>query len=240
MPQYTLLLKNGHTIDPANKIDAPMDVAIADGKIAAVAPDIASAEAAQTIDASGLIITPGLIDMPQNEAHVGAGAIGDAHALADGIVHQRVKPMVHREVAVEIDSPEQSQQAPGAEVGTQQIADAVGLHRVIVQFRTGEVGEREVDPHICGQRCGPQCRSHVGIGEATLIRQRRDQVDRGIGAGEQRRPQYRLPDHFVAVGISGDQDGLARLQRHVVAHQHVRRAGHRGGHGVAPSRTRSR
>jgi len=50
--------------------------------------------------------------LPQNEAHVGAGAIGDAHALADGIVHQRVKPMVHREVAVEIDSPEQSQQAP--------------------------------------------------------------------------------------------------------------------------------
>ena len=39
-PQYDLLLKGGHVIDPANKLDAVMDVAISKDKIAAVAKDI--------------------------------------------------------------------------------------------------------------------------------------------------------------------------------------------------------
>lgn len=61
--QYDLLLKGGHLIDPKNEINRPMDVAITDSKIAAVASGIGSDQAARVIDVSGLYITPGLIDM---------------------------------------------------------------------------------------------------------------------------------------------------------------------------------
>jgi len=58
-----LHIKNGRVIDPANNIDASHDVFIADGKIASIgkAPDGFGAD--QTIDASGLIISPGLVDL---------------------------------------------------------------------------------------------------------------------------------------------------------------------------------
>ena len=51
-PRYDLLLKGGHMIDPANGIDAMMDVAVAAGKIAAVEKDIAPSEAGKVVDAS--------------------------------------------------------------------------------------------------------------------------------------------------------------------------------------------
>lgn len=63
-----LLLKGGHVIDPANGINAPMDVAIANGKILEVSPEIAPDRARRVIDVSGLYVTPGLIDM---HAHFG-------------------------------------------------------------------------------------------------------------------------------------------------------------------------
>ena len=62
-PSYDLLLKGGHVIDPKNKIDAVMDVAVANGKIAAVGANIPAAQAKQTVAASGFIVTPGLIDI---------------------------------------------------------------------------------------------------------------------------------------------------------------------------------
>ncbi|MEX2657137.1 MAG: amidohydrolase/deacetylase family metallohydrolase [Balneolales bacterium] len=60
---YDMLLKGGHVIDPGNGIDAPMDVAIADGKIAQVAEDIPASGAGQVVDAAGYYITPGLLDI---------------------------------------------------------------------------------------------------------------------------------------------------------------------------------
>src|SRR5690348_8182986 len=66
-PAYDLLLKGGHVIDPKNNIDAVMDVAISKGRIARVAANIPSAQAAKTADVSGLYVTPGLIDL---HAHV--------------------------------------------------------------------------------------------------------------------------------------------------------------------------
>ena len=85
--RYQILLKGGHVIDPRNQVDAVMDVAIAGGKIAAVAADINPSEASIVVDVSGLYVTPGLID-----AHVhlfattgmkGAWA-GDSSVLPDG------------------------------------------------------------------------------------------------------------------------------------------------------------
>ena len=58
-----LLLKGGRLIDPASGIDAPKDVAFADGKVAAVEDDIPVERAARVVDAGGCIVAPGLIDL---------------------------------------------------------------------------------------------------------------------------------------------------------------------------------
>ncbi len=64
---YDALLKGGRVIDPLHKIDALLDVAIKDGKIAAVQKNIDAKTATKTISVNGLFVTPGLIDM---HAHV--------------------------------------------------------------------------------------------------------------------------------------------------------------------------
>ena len=60
---YDLLLQGGRVIDPKNAIDARMDVAIANGRIARVAAAIPASEARRVINVSGLLVTPGLIDI---------------------------------------------------------------------------------------------------------------------------------------------------------------------------------
>ena len=57
-----LLIRNGHVIDPKNNIDAVMDVAIQGNKIVQVAKNI-SQDAKTVVDATGLYVTPGLIDL---------------------------------------------------------------------------------------------------------------------------------------------------------------------------------
>jgi len=57
-----LLIRNGRVIDPASGTDGRLDVLIVDGRIADVRAGI-RAEAARTIDASGLVVAPGFIDM---------------------------------------------------------------------------------------------------------------------------------------------------------------------------------
>jgi dihydroorotase len=66
-PVYDLLLKSGHVVDPKNRISRVMDVAVAGGRIARVAPDIPASQARKTLDLRGLYVTPGLIDL---HAHV--------------------------------------------------------------------------------------------------------------------------------------------------------------------------
>jgi dihydroorotase len=60
---YDLLIAGGRLIDPAKKIDQPMDVAVVDGKIAAIGANLPRNAAKQVFDASQKIVTPGLIDM---------------------------------------------------------------------------------------------------------------------------------------------------------------------------------
>ena len=64
---YDLLVRGGHVIDPAQHINAVMDVAIKDGKIAAVQAGIDPGLAAKSLDARGQLVLPGLID---THAHV--------------------------------------------------------------------------------------------------------------------------------------------------------------------------
>ena len=61
--QYDLIIINGHVIDAKNNIDRTMDVGILDGKIAAVAKKIDPSKSKTVIDASGLYVSPGLIDI---------------------------------------------------------------------------------------------------------------------------------------------------------------------------------
>ena len=74
--RYDVLLKGGHVIDPKNRIDQVMDVAIAERKIARVAPNIPEAEAKQVINVPGLFVTPGLLDM-HIHAYASTGVKGE-------------------------------------------------------------------------------------------------------------------------------------------------------------------
>jgi dihydroorotase len=76
--KYDLLLKGGHVIDPRNRVSAVRDVAIADGKVAAVAANIDPGAALKVVDVSGLYVTPGLVDI---HVHVFAG-MGERNSYA--------------------------------------------------------------------------------------------------------------------------------------------------------------
>ena len=87
LPAYDLLLRGGHVIDDKNHIDAVMDVAIKDGKIAKVASGLKPSDAIKTIDVRGLYVTPGLIDLHTHN-YVGTGErdsyAGDLSVQPDG------------------------------------------------------------------------------------------------------------------------------------------------------------
>ena len=86
-PQYDFLIKGGHVIDPKNRLSAVRDVAIKDGRVAAVAANIPAARALKAVDASGFYVTPGLVDI---HVHVYPGekiadyAGGDFSIYPDG------------------------------------------------------------------------------------------------------------------------------------------------------------
>ena len=79
--KYDLVIKGGRVLDPARKLDAVRDVAIADGRIAAVAASLPG-DAAETIDAHGKLVVPGLIDI---HTHAGRSKEGAELCLADGV-----------------------------------------------------------------------------------------------------------------------------------------------------------
>lgn len=87
MPRYDLLLKGGTVLDPGAGLGGRLDVAIAGGRIAAVAAGLPPAEAGETRDVSGHLVLPGLIDF---HTHVfwGGTALGvepDRDCLPRGV-----------------------------------------------------------------------------------------------------------------------------------------------------------
>ncbi|MBI5123930.1 MAG: amidohydrolase family protein, partial [Candidatus Omnitrophica bacterium] len=56
------LIKNGRVIDPANEIDDVLDIIVSDGKIEKIEKGL-KADRCEVIDAAGLIVCPGLVDM---------------------------------------------------------------------------------------------------------------------------------------------------------------------------------
>ena len=86
----SLLIKGGHVIDPAAKINAPMDVLLRDGRVAEVAlPNKIRGNADEKFDARGFIVAPGFIDLHVHLREPGQGyketiASGTAAAAAGG------------------------------------------------------------------------------------------------------------------------------------------------------------
>lgn len=78
--EYSIVIKGGHVIDPKNNIDEVTDIAISNGKIAMVAKNIDAKKAVQVVDAKGMYVTPGLIDI---HSHNFYGTEPD-HAYSNG------------------------------------------------------------------------------------------------------------------------------------------------------------
>jgi dihydroorotase len=187
-PPYSLLLKGGHVIDPRNGIDAVMDVAITDGRIAAVAPSIDAAQAARVADVSGLHVVPGLIDL---HAHVFVGTTPNRY-LSDG------------DVAVPADTHSfRSGQTTLVDVGgpgwrnlpqfRSQIVDrsrtrVLTFINIVGHGMRGEPWEQDLadmDPKLTAQRIAANRDIVVGVKVAHYLGSEWDPVTRAVEAGRQ-------------------------------------------------------
>ncbi|MCC6342707.1 MAG: amidohydrolase/deacetylase family metallohydrolase [Bryobacterales bacterium] len=82
--QYDILLKGGRVLDPANNINTIRDVAIQGNHIARVAAAIPASEARKVLDASGYLVTPGLIDLHFHSYGYSGAIFPDDTALLAG------------------------------------------------------------------------------------------------------------------------------------------------------------
>jgi len=104
----SLLIKGGRVIDPAAKLDAPMDVLLRDGRVVEVAPpNKIRSSADRTFDARGLIVAPGFIDLHVHLREPGQSykesiATGTAAAAAGGFTSVCCMP----NTSPVVDSPE--------------------------------------------------------------------------------------------------------------------------------------
>jgi dihydroorotase len=84
-----ILLKGGRVVDPSQGLDATRDVLLAGGRVARMGPDLSASEDARTVDCTGLVVTPGLIDVhvhlrEPGEEHKETIATGARAAAAGG------------------------------------------------------------------------------------------------------------------------------------------------------------
>src|SRR6266853_7020520 len=97
----SLLIKGGHVIDPAAKINAPMDILLRDGRVAEIAlPNKIRGGANEKFDARGLIIAPGFIDLhvhlrEPGQVYKETIASGSAAAAAGGFTSVCCMPNTH-------------------------------------------------------------------------------------------------------------------------------------------------
>ncbi|HZS89585.1 MAG TPA: amidohydrolase/deacetylase family metallohydrolase, partial [Chloroflexota bacterium] len=84
---YDLLIAGGTVLDPSSGLHARRDVAVRDGKVAAIEESIAPNGSATVLDARGLVVTPGLVDLHTHlfwgVSHYGVEA--DSACLAKGV-----------------------------------------------------------------------------------------------------------------------------------------------------------
>ena len=84
---HDLVLRNGHVLDATQDLDGILDVAVDGHRIAAVGTDLTADGARQIVDATGLIVTPGLVDL-HTHSYWGVPPLGiepDPHLLHRGV-----------------------------------------------------------------------------------------------------------------------------------------------------------
>jgi dihydroorotase len=83
---HDILIRGGRVIDPSQGLAAPRDVAVKDGKIAGLYEPGSGGDAAVTVDATGHLVTPGLIDLHVHVyPHVPLGVDADQLCIAGGV-----------------------------------------------------------------------------------------------------------------------------------------------------------
>ena len=84
---YDLLIKGGTVLDPGANLRAALDVAIKDGKVARISPNIAPGTSRKVISAAGKLVTPGLIDLHVHvfEGVTEAGVNADRYCIGHGV-----------------------------------------------------------------------------------------------------------------------------------------------------------
>jgi dihydroorotase len=103
----SLLIKGGHVIDPAAKVDAPLDVLLRGGRVVEIAPPNVIKTADEIFDARGLVVAPGFIDLHVHLREPGQSyretiASGTAAAAAGGFTSVCCMP----NTAPVVDTPE--------------------------------------------------------------------------------------------------------------------------------------
>ena len=143
MKSRSWLIRGGHVIDPAARIDAPMDILLRDGRVAEIAmPKKIRGGADEKFDARGLIVSPGFIDLhvhlrEPGQSHKETIATGTAAAAAGGFTSICCMP----NTSPVVDSPEWvswvRQPERGAMVNVFPIAAATRASKgaVITDFR---------------------------------------------------------------------------------------------------------
>ena len=111
---YDLLVKGGRLVDPSQGLDAVRDVAFSRGKVAAVEESLAESSARLTLDATDMIVTPGLLDLHAHafwgasdygiEPDIGNIAKGVTTALDAGSSGARTFPAFRRYVMERSDT----------------------------------------------------------------------------------------------------------------------------------------
>ncbi len=92
---YSIVIKGGHVTDPKNNVNEVMDIAVRDGKVVRVAKSIDAEGAVQVVNAKGLYVTPGLIDihthnfagtnLDQSYMNGPGGVVPDAFSFRSGV-----------------------------------------------------------------------------------------------------------------------------------------------------------
>ena len=137
--QYDMLLKNATVVDPVNKINAVMDVAVANGKIADIAPDMDSERAAEREDLSGFYLIPGIIDLHVHASSWLGGRYGHKMMALAGVT-----------TALDMSGPVDSVVDIASEYGA-------GLNLACLQYvrpgytvKTNDPGRAEIENLLCG------------------------------------------------------------------------------------------
>ena len=146
-PDYDLLLKGGHVIDGKNGLNAVRDVAVKDGKIAAVAVNIPANKALKTVDVKGLYVTPGLIDIhvhvyqgPVRNSYANGdnGLFPDGYCLRNGVttVADRVVERIAAHAAAEIAHADGlSRRVVGKEFGARRVRASADIDGAVASLR---------------------------------------------------------------------------------------------------------